>query len=293
MATRHRRRFASAAALSVVTALVMSACSGGTQVLGVTVAPSTTAASATEEPSTTAIIATATTRVRTPTTRATRTPTSTAAAGATTTGPAPTSAAAAAPTTAAAAGAAGAPTTAGAPTCASPKDGPDPTLPAGDVVVSSELGLRMAHPAAWPVTAVNVAADQVLPRTLLAETGLAATTVLSPLVVRHPSQFPGLAVFRFRRPAVDLRTTTEILREFAFTRKYLVQDRLLTLCIDGALAVGLLGTNQQYVQATWTLYRGDSMYLLFGLAADDGSSRGQTAIINEFSSVAQSIRWLP
>lgn len=274
-----RRRLIVVAALGIGG---LAGCSGREQVLAVGVT-STTAAT-TDAVATTAVATTAAASTSTggaaTTIRRAGTPTTRVAAGPTT-GGSPT-----APTSAP-----GAPVAA-SPSCAVPRDRPEPTLPDGEVVVATALGLRMAHPTAWPVTEVNVAADQVLPRALLAEIGLDGNTTMQPLVVRNPARYPGLAVFRFRRPQVDLPTTAELLREFANYRKFFVQPKTISGCVDGAPALGLLTTNQEYLQVIWTFYRDDAMYVALGLAVDDGTSRGQNAAVDQFTAILRTVRWL-
>jgi hypothetical protein len=168
----------------------------------------------------------------------------------------------------------------------------EPTIAGGRVASSGAVGVRLAHPAGWPLTTIAVTAEQIVDRRLLAELGLQPTTPLDPLVVRDPSQYPGLAVFKLPRPDIDLVATAGVMREFYWSRRFLVQDKLLSACLDGEIAAGLFGTNGDVLQLTWLAYRGDSMYFILGMADDDGSARTQTQVKAEFASVLETLRWL-
>jgi hypothetical protein len=232
-----------------------------------------------------------------PTTAATTATTATVADGGPTTVASPTAATGApiaptdAPAVATTARAAAATTTPGS--CRVAANRPtEPTIAGGRVAVSDTVGVRLSHPAGWPRTTISVTAEQIVERRLVAELGLEPTTPLDPLVVRDPSQLPGLAVFKLPKPNIDLIATAGVMREFYWSRKFLVQEKLLSACLDGEIAAGLFGTNGDVLQLTWFVYRGDSMYFILGLADDDGSARTQTRVQAEFASVLETLRWL-
>lgn len=269
---------------TVVLAVGATACGGRTIVLGENLSPTTAVAPDTAvggAPTAVAPTSIATTAAAGPG------PTT----GATVATIAPTIAPSGAPTVATTARASAATTAPGS--CRVAANRPtEPTIAGGRVASSAAVGVRLAHPAGWPLTTISVTAEQIVERRLIAELGLQPSTPLDPLVVRDPSQFPGLAVFKLPKPNIDLIATAGVMREFYWSRKFLVQEKLLSACLDGEIAAGLFGTNGDVLQLTWFVYRGDSMYFILGLADDDGSARTQTRVQAEFASVLETLRWL-
>jgi hypothetical protein len=171
----------------------------------------------------------------------------------------------------------------------------DAAVPDGVVTTSAPFGLRIAHPADWPVTDVTVRASEVLdPRTLLL-VGLDAETVLSPLAVRAASAYPGIAVFRFPRPpdGIDLATLTGMMREFQHARHFTVADQALAGCIDGEVAAGLAGTTTRVFELVWLTFHRDSFYVIACLAKDDGTPATHSEATAAFQRTLDTLRWLP
>lgn len=280
LSTHPDRRRRTAAAL-VVLAAVLAACGGRTQVLDVAL-QSTSSPSTTTPADTAATAGTATA--------------GTAATGPAGTGPATPTTRPASPTSRAAT-----PTTTrrtgGGVTAAdacpvSPNRVADPTLPSGGEARSPTVGVRFSNPRDWPVTDVTVEAREVMGADLLAPMGLAGTTALRPLAARNRANFPGLAVFALPRPAAfDLSATATSLRTFYVSRRFLVDDKPLSLCLDGARALGMISTNGNVLQVTWIAFRGDRMYLVLGLAFDNGDARSQAASLATFNQVLGTFRF--
>lgn len=175
---------------------------------------------------------------------------------------------------------------------ASPLRDAAPTLPDGRVATSAAIGVRMAYPAAWPLTDLTVTASQVLEPRLVPAVGLQDSSPLKPLTVRAPAQYPGVAVFRLKRPKQDVAYVAAVTREFLWSRKFEVQNDLAAGCLDGEVAVGLVATNGVLYQLTWLAVHGDSLYLILCLGRDDGTRQNQNTLAADFSRTLDTLRWL-
>lgn len=252
MTTARRRRGAVLTVALTFVAVASSACSDRSQVLDVSLAPlATTTTSST-------VVRTTTTRNRTASTAA-------RAATATTT----------------------------AETCPVAASRPvDPTLPSGGVATSSGVGARFSHPKDWPVTDVAVAARELMGPGLLQALGLGAGDSLRPLATRSRANFPGIAVLRLPRPAsLTITETATELRDFYVGRRFAVDPTPLSICLDGARAIGMISSNGEILQATWIAYRGTAMYLVLGLALDERDVRSQAAMLSTFNQILGTFRF--
>jgi hypothetical protein len=269
---RGRRRGVAAAAITTTVLLVLPSCGGGRRsyVLTETSTPSTTTSSPARPSSSGA---------RPPTTARRST-----------------NATAATPTTATPVGSA-APrsTTTHSDRCPVARAGaPDATVPDGVVTTSTLFGLRIAHPADWPVTDVRVPASEVLDPRTLPLVGLNADTALSPLAMRAASAYPGIAIFRFQRPqGIDLVTLTEMMREFQSSRHFAMTNQTLAGCFDGEVAAGVSGTTTRVLEVVWLTFHADSFYVVACLAKDDGIPTTQNEVTAIFQHTLDTLRWLP
>ncbi len=168
----------------------------------------------------------------------------------------------------------------------------EPSLPGGTATVSNTLGVRVAYPTGWAPTDLSLTADQLFNRIMLEEMGLPAATVVKPFTVRVASQVPGLAVVRVPRPSLSLLETTFTMADFYRSRKFVVPYRTLTACLDGFQALGLTSTNDQLLQVSWFVYRGDFMYYVLGLENDGKTAKSQTDAVKELNAVIDTLRWL-
>ena len=175
---------------------------------------------------------------------------------------------------------------------ASPLRDAAPTLPDGRVATSPAIGVRLAYPAAWPLTDLTVTAAQVLEPRLVPAVGLQDSSPLKPLTVRSPAQYPGVAVLRLKRPTQDVAYVASVMREFLWSRKFEVQNDLAAGCLDGEVAVGLVATSGVLYQLTWMTVHGDSLYLILCIGRDDGTRQNQNTLAADFSRTLDTLRWL-
>lgn len=167
-------------------------------------------------------------------------------------------------------------------------------MPDGVVTTSIPFGLRITHPADWPVTDVTVPASEVLDQRTLPLVGLTTDAALGPLAMRAASAYPGIAIFRFQRPqGIDLVTLTDMMREFQSSRHFVVTDQTLTGCIDGEAAAGVSGTTTRVLEVVWLTLHADSFYVVACLAKDDGIPTTQREMNAVFQRTLDTLRWLP